>query len=168
SAALWVGAAMATGAIFARQIDVALAWTEQHVAAAALVAAVLFAAYVAVKALQRWRMARLLEGAMISVDELREALAGGSPPTVIDVGSKIAQAERGHIPGAILLDLDEIATRDDFPDDRDIVLYCECPNEASSRRGAQLLMRKGLRRARPLLGGLGAWVAAGNAVQGGA
>ena len=102
---------------------------------------------------------------MISVDELREALGAESPPMVIDVGSKIAQAERGHIPDAILLDLDEIVTHDYFPDDRDIVLYCECPNEASSRRGAQILMRKGLRRARPLLGGLGAWIAAGNPVQ---
>lgn len=168
SAALWVGAAMAAGAVFARQIDIALAWTEEHAVAAALVAAVMFAAYVGVKALQRWRMARLLEGAMISVDELREALGGEPPPMVIDVGSKIARTERGHIPGAILLDLDEIVTRDDFPDDRDIVLYCECPNEASSRRGAQLLMRKGLRRARPLLGGLGAWIAAGNPVHTGA
>lgn len=165
SAVLWVGAAMATGALFARQIDVALTWMEGHVAAATLVVGVLLAAYIAVKAMQRWRMARLLEGAMISVDELREALGGEAPPMVIDVGSRFAQAERGHIPGAILLDLDGLATRDDFPEDRDIVLYCECPNEASSRRGAQLLIGKGLRRARPLLGGLDAWVAAGNPVQ---
>lgn len=165
SAVLWVGAAMAVGAMFARQIDVALAWMQGNAATAALVVGVLLAAYVAVKALQRWRMARLLEGAMMSVDELREVLGGESPPMVIDVGSRLAQAERGHIPGALLLDLDDLATHDDFPEDRDIVLYCECPNEASSRRGAQLLIRKGLRRVRPLLGGLGAWIAAGNPVE---
>ncbi|MGC1816240.1 MAG: VTT domain-containing protein [Casimicrobiaceae bacterium] len=165
SAVLWVGAAMVAGAAFARQIDVALAWMEGHAAAAALVLGALFAAYIAVKALQRYRMARFLAGAMISVDELREALAGESPPMVIDIGSKLSQAARGHIPGALLLDLDDLATRDDFPDDRDIVLYCECPNEASSRRGALLLVRKGLRRARPLLGGLGAWIETGNPVE---
>ncbi|HEV2221028.1 MAG TPA: VTT domain-containing protein [Casimicrobiaceae bacterium] len=168
SAVLWVGAAMAVGAAFARQIDAALAWMESHVAAAALVLGALFAAYIAVKALQRIRMARFLAGAMISVDELREALAGASPPMVIDIGSKLSQAARGHIPGALLLDLDDLATRDDFPDDRDIVLYCECPNEASSRRAALLLIGKGLRRARPLLGGLGAWIETGNPVESGA
>ena len=168
SAALWVGAAMVAGAVFARQIDVALGWMEGHAAAAALTAGFLFAVYVAAKALQRWRMSRFLAGAMISVDELREALGGESPPMVIDVGSKLAQVERGRIPGAIALDLDGLATRDDFPDDRDIVLYCECPNEASSRRGAQLLIRKGLRRVRPLLGGFGGWVAAGHPVEPGA
>ncbi len=165
SAVLWVGAAMVVGAAFARQIDAALAWMERHVAAAALVLGALFAAYIAVKVLQRFRMARFLAGAMISVDELREALAGESPPMVIDIGSKLSQAARGHIPGALLLDLDDLATRDDFPDDRDIVLYCECPNEASSRRAALLLIRKGLRRARPLLGGLGAWIETGNRVE---
>ncbi|MHB8494873.1 MAG: VTT domain-containing protein [Casimicrobiaceae bacterium] len=165
SAVLWVGAAMVVGAAFARQIDAALAWMESHVAAAALVLGALFAAYIAVKALQRFRMARFLAGAMISVDELREALAGESPPMVIDIGSKLSQAARGHIPGALLLDLDDLATRDDFPDDRDIVLYCECPNEASSRRAALLLIGKGLRRARPLLGGLGAWIETGNPVE---
>ena len=168
SAALWVGAAMAAGAVFARQIDVALAWMASHAAVAAITVGVLFAVYVAVKALQRWRMARFLAGSMISVDELREALDGESPPMVIDVGSKLAQAERGRIPGAIALDLDDLAARDDFPDDRDIVLYCECPNEASSRRGAQLLVGKGLRRVRPLLGGFGGWVAAGHPVEPGA
>lgn len=165
SAVLWVGAAMVVGAAFARQIDAALAWMESHAAAAALALGTLFAAYIAVKALQRFRMTRFLAGAMISVDELREALAGESPPMVIDIGSKLSQAARGHIPGALLLDLDDLATRDDFPDDRDIVLYCECPNEASSRRAALLLIRKGLRRARPLLGGLGAWIETGNRVE---
>ncbi|MDE2357782.1 MAG: VTT domain-containing protein [Betaproteobacteria bacterium] len=168
SAMLWVGAAMVAGAAFARQIDAALAWMEGHVAAAALVLGALFAAYIAVKALQRFRMARFLDGSMISVDELREALAGTSPPMVIDIGSKLSQAARGHIPGALLLDLDDLATRDDFPGDRDIVLYCECPNEASSRRAALLLIGKGLRRARPLLGGLGAWIETGNPVESGA
>ncbi len=165
SAVLWVGAAMVVGAAFARQIDAALAWMESHVAVAALVLGALVAAYIAVKALQRFRMARFLAGAMISADELREALAGESPPMVIDIGSKLSQAARGHIPGALLLDLDDLATRDDFPDDRDIVLYCECPNEASSRRAALLLIGKGLRRARPLLGGLGAWIETGNPVE---
>jgi 3-mercaptopyruvate sulfurtransferase SseA len=57
---------------------------------------------------------------------------------------------------------------DDLPDDRDIVLYCACPNEESARRAAQLLMRKGYRRVRPLVGGFNAWSAAGHPVEHGA
>src|SRR5690242_11623065 len=60
SAALWVGAAMVAGALFARQIDIALAWMATHFALAAWVVGVLIALYVAVKAVQRWRMTRFL------------------------------------------------------------------------------------------------------------
>ncbi len=167
SAALWAGAALAAGAVFSHQIGAALAWTEGHAAAAIGAIALLVATYIGVKALQRWRTSRLLAAAMISVDELRAALSGASPPMVIDVGSRLAQAARGRIPGALLLGLDELASRSDFPADRDIVLYCACPNEESSRRGAQLLLRKGLRRVRPLEGGIEAWIARGYAIEAG-
>jgi membrane protein DedA with SNARE-associated domain/rhodanese-related sulfurtransferase len=165
SASLWVGAAMVLGAVFARQIDIALAWIESHVALAAFVLGALAGLYVFVKAIQRWRMSRFLAAAIITVDELRERLSGESRPFIIDVGSSLAHHARPHIPGAVLLDLDAITHYTDFPDDRDIVLYCACPNEESARRGAQILMQKGYRRVRPLAGGIDAWSAAGHPVE---
>ena len=165
SAALWVGAAMVAGAVFARQIDLALAWMTGHLALAVIVVGALVGAYVVLKALQRWRMARFLATAMITTEELRERLAAEPRPFLIDVGSSLAHHARPHIPGAVLLDLDAIARADDFPDDRDIVLYCACPNEESARRGAQLLLQKGYRRVRPLAGGIDAWAAAGHPVE---
>lgn len=165
SAALWVGAAMVAGALFARQIGSALDWTTSHFALAMAVVAAIIVVYALLKAWERYRMARFLAAAMISVDELRDRLAGEPRPLVIDVGSSLAHHARPHIPGAVLLDLDAIAQSDDFPDDRDIILYCACPNEVSSRRGAQLLMQKGYRRVRPLAGGIDAWMAAGHAVE---
>ena len=168
SAALWVGVAMTVGALFARQIDIVLAWMSTHFGAAALALAVLIGAYVIAKAIQRWRLSRLLAAAVITVDELRERLAREPRPYVIDVGSTIAHAARPHIPGAMLLSLDAIAQREDFPDDREIVLYCACPNEESARRGAQLLLQKGYQRVRPLIGGIDAWSAAGHPVEHGA
>jgi membrane protein DedA with SNARE-associated domain/rhodanese-related sulfurtransferase len=161
SAALWVGAAMVTGVVFARQIEFVIAWMATNLSIAASVAAALVVAYVAIKALQRLRMARVLAASVISIEELRERLAREPRPFVIDVRSSLAGTGRPRIPGAVLLDLDAISRVDDFPDDRDIVLYCECPNEVSSRRGAQLLMAKGYRRVRPLLGGIDAWASAG-------
>jgi len=54
--------------------------------------------------------------------------------------------------------LEEIEHRHhEIPRDRDIVLYCSCPNEVSSARTAFLLKKKGIHRVRPLEGGLDAW-----------
>ena len=62
------------------------------------------------------------------------------------------------IPGAINFTLEEIEHRHhEIPRDRDIVLYCTCPNEVSSARTAFLLKKKGIHRVRPLEGGLDAW-----------
>ena len=168
SAALWVGAAMIAGAVFARQIEMTLAWIEGHVALAAVTLATAVAVYVAVKAFQRWRMSRFIATATITVDELRDRIAADPRPFVIDVGSSLAHGARPHIPGATLLDLDAIARSDDFPGDRDIVVYCACPNEESARRAAHLLLAKGYRRVRPLVGGFDAWFAAGHPVEHGA
>jgi membrane protein DedA with SNARE-associated domain/rhodanese-related sulfurtransferase len=165
SAVLWAGAAMGAGALFANEIDAALTWMTSHLPLASAVVAVVVAAYALVKLWQRLRMTRLLASSMMSVAELRQRLDGEPRPFVIDVGSSLAQGARPHIPGAVLLDLDTLAQRDDFPVDRDIVVYCACPNEVSARRGAQLLLAKGYRRVRPLKGGIDAWVTAGHAVE---
>jgi len=50
-----------------------------------------------------------------------------------------------------------------FTRDREIILYCACPNEASAAQAARLLMNNGFSRVRPLYGGLAAWIAAGYA-----
>jgi rhodanese-related sulfurtransferase len=53
---------------------------------------------------------------------------------------------------------DEIEHRQgEIPRDRDIILYCSCPNEVSSARMALRLQKRGFSRVRPLLGGFDAW-----------
>ena len=165
SASLWVGAAMGAGYLFSTQVDWLLAWMSRNAVLAALLAGALLATYILYKAWQRWRLARFVAASRITVDELAALLDGEAPPHVVDVGSKLAQGHRPHIPGALLLDLDEIDRRaDEFPSDRDIVLYCACPNEESARRAAQILIARGFKRARPLAGGIDAWIASGREV----
>ena len=168
SAALWAGAAIGAGALFASQIDFAIAWMVSHATVAAFAVGAAVVLYATIRALQRYRMTRLLASAMMSIDELRERNAREPRPFIIDVGSSLAHDARPRIPGAVPLDLDAIARLNDFPNDRDIVLYCACPNEASARRGAQILLDKGYRRVRPLAGGIDAWIAAGHSVERGA
>ncbi|MEO8487735.1 MAG: VTT domain-containing protein [Betaproteobacteria bacterium] len=165
SAALWVGAAMAAGWIFSAQVDFVLAWMSQNAAVAAALVGALLAAYVLWKAWQRWRLARFVAASRITVDELAGMVDGAKPHVLVDIGSKLAQGHRPHIPGAMLLDLDEIDARaSEFAQDRDIVVYCACPNEESARRAAKLLHARGYKRARPLVGGLDAWIASGRKV----
>jgi rhodanese-related sulfurtransferase len=44
-----------------------------------------------------------------------------------------------------------------IPRDREIVLFCACPNEATAARLALLLRNKGITRIRPLAEGYDGW-----------
>jgi len=167
SASLWVGAAMCAGWLFASQVLAVIAWTTAHTLLAGVVIGGLLGAYIGYKAWQRWRLARFVQSSRITVDELRELLEEEVKPVVVDVGSTLAHQSRPHIPGARMMDLDTIVREaSTFPLDRDVVFYCACPNEESSRRAAQILRAKGFKRVRPLVGGIDGWIAAGGAVEG--
>jgi len=87
-------------------------------------------------------------------------------PVVIDVRSRAnADIDPRRIPGALLVELAEVpAHAERLPRDREIVLYCNCPNEASAARAARVLAGLGVTRVRPLAGGLEAWAASGRAL----
>jgi rhodanese-related sulfurtransferase len=109
----------------------------------------------------------MLRMARISVDELYQLMTAGAQPIVVDVRSPTARGmQPNRIPGARHVPLDSMEQHvSDLPRDRDIVLYCTCPNESSAAHAAKQLMRHGFTRVRPLYGGLDAWVAAGYAVE---
>jgi membrane protein DedA with SNARE-associated domain len=81
----------------------------------------------------------------------------GEDVVIIDVRG-MTNAD-GPIPGALRIPLSELAARhDEVPRDRDVVLFCSCPNEASAARAALLLRKYGITRVRPLEGGADAWL----------
>ena len=66
------------------------------------------------------------------------------------------------LPGALRIGPDELKQRREIiPLDRDIVLYCTCPSEETSAKIALELRRLGIKRVRPLRGGLQGWREAG-------
>jgi len=56
------------------------------------------------------------------------------------------------------MDMKELQEKSEIlPRDKEIILYCTCPNEATSARMAILLRKQGIKTIRPLQGGLDAW-----------
>jgi membrane protein DedA with SNARE-associated domain/rhodanese-related sulfurtransferase len=166
SAALWSGCALGAGLLFRSQIQQLLRTLDRLGSAAVLVGILVLALYVGYKWWQRARFYSLLRMARISVAQLYELIQAGAAPVVIDVRSATARTlEPRWIPGALSISLSEVGHRlKDLPRDRDIIVYCTCPSEASAARVAKILINHGFKRVRPLHGGLDAWLAAGYAV----
>jgi membrane protein DedA with SNARE-associated domain/rhodanese-related sulfurtransferase len=164
---LWVGVAVGLGYAFAAQIDDLLDAMASAGTVAFELLLVLLALYIAAKWWQRRRLLIALRMARISVDELNQSIADGQNPVVVDVRSQAARLlDTRIIPGALLADLDRVTQAlQDIPPDRELVIYCSCPNEVSAAKAAKLLMAIGYRNVRPLLGGLDAWDAAGYTVE---
>ncbi len=164
---LWAGLMIALGYAFAAQIDHVLAGLARAGTLTLELLLVLLALYIAIKWWQRQRLLHSLRMARIGVDELYRMIEDGQAPLVVDVRSAAArQLDARSIPGAVLADLAGVgeALRE-VPPERELVIYCSCPNEVSAAMAASVLMRLGYRRVRPLLGGLEAWADAGYAVQ---
>ena len=162
-AVLWVSASLIVGMVFHDEINTVLAWLRDFGALAFGIVLGLAAGFIAVKWWQRRRFAKLLRISRVSVDELRQLMAGEPLPVIVDLRSSITRDQDGRrIPGSRVVRLDEVTKHaDEFPLDRELVFYCSCPNEASAAYAARQLMNLGYTRVRPLLGGLEAWVAAG-------
>lgn len=166
-AALWVGAALLGGALLRTQIERLLPQAAQVGGAAAAVLVLLLAAYVAYRWWERRRFLAALDMARISVEELRRQMDGEPAPVIVDVRSTTARSlEQRRIPGALHVPVQDAAQHlRELPRDREIILYCTCPNEASAAKVARLLMNNGFKRVRPLKGGLEAWIDAGYSVE---
>jgi membrane protein DedA with SNARE-associated domain/rhodanese-related sulfurtransferase len=153
-AALWAGGAVALGAIFHEAVEAVLLELERlgHYALIVLVAALVL--FVAVKWWQRRRFLMQIRMARISVDELDALLESGSPVKILDVRTSERRAHEGWIPGSVAMpDLAEL----DFDPEHEVIVYCDCPNDASAAVTAAALRRKGYSRVRPLAGGFDAW-----------
>jgi membrane protein DedA with SNARE-associated domain/rhodanese-related sulfurtransferase len=156
---LWAGLCTGVGALFSAQLEQLARLFDQAGGLFLTTVAVACAGFIGYKLYHRQKFLRDLRMAKISVDELKQRMDAGEPLTIVDVRHPISvEMDPGTIPGSLNLMLEEIEHRHhEIPRDRDIVLYCTCPNEVSSARTALMLKKKGIHRVRPLEGGLDAW-----------
>jgi rhodanese-related sulfurtransferase len=155
---LWVCGAVTLGAVFHEAVQALLDTLEQlgHIALAMLLLAlVLFLAY---KLWQRQRFLREIRMTRISSDELRAEMESTADLLLVDVRSAESRARSGWIAGSIhVRDVSELK----IDPQSAIVVYCDCPNDASAAVLARKLKALGFQRVRPLAGGIGAWRALG-------
>lgn len=160
-ALLWAGLAVALGAIFHEAVNSVLERLEDLGRFALPVIAVLIVAFVLWKLWRRQRFLHQLRMARITPMELRELIDGGTSPLILDVRPEPQRALTGWIPGAVFVrTLGETALT---PHD-EVIVYCDCPNEASAAVLARALNKRGFKRVRPLAGGFEAWKSDGNHV----
>ena len=165
--ALRAGAGLALGVAFRGEISRLLDWLAALGTHATLLVAALLAGYVGYRFGQRRRFLRSLKAARISAHELDEMMTRGDDPVVLDVRTRAHRRLDGRqIPGAHAVDLDALEhTLAEVSRERDVVVYCACPNEATAAKVALQLRARGFRRVRPLSGGIDAWASAGLAVE---
>jgi membrane protein DedA with SNARE-associated domain/rhodanese-related sulfurtransferase len=166
-ATLWVGAGLGGGMLLGPQMEQLLTRLDDIGSVAVVIIVALLAAYIAFKWWERRRFFTMLRMARITVDELYRLIDAGAKPVIVDVRSTTARAlEPRRIPGALHVPLHAVDYHvKDLPRDREIILYCTCPNEASAAQVAKILMNSGFSKVRPLHGGLDAWIAAGYDVE---
>jgi membrane protein DedA with SNARE-associated domain/rhodanese-related sulfurtransferase len=89
--------------------------------------------------------------------------AGLDRPFIVDLRHPLdVMTDPLVLPGALRIGPDELKQRKEIiPTDRDIILYCTCPSEETSAKVALELRRLGIKRVRPLRGGLQGWKDAG-------
>jgi membrane protein DedA with SNARE-associated domain/rhodanese-related sulfurtransferase len=156
---LYVGGLMLVGVLFKQQLEAIMAALGSLGTGALLLLVGLISLYIGYKYFQRHRLLRELRMARITVDELHQKQEEGEDLMILDLRSQAAlEEDPSLIRGALHLNMDEVDGHlKEVPRDRDIILYCSCPNEVSAARVALLLQRKGFSRVRPLLGGFEAW-----------
>jgi membrane protein DedA with SNARE-associated domain/rhodanese-related sulfurtransferase len=158
-ATLWSSAFMITGYVFSGELEriaARAAYLGEWLLVLVLAA---FAGYIGWKFYNRRRFLRRLKIARITPEELKGKIDSGEDVVIVDLRHALDfEAQPETIPGALHMDAAELEEAHEvIPRDREIVLFCACPNEVTAARLALLLRRKGITRIRPLAGGYEGW-----------
>jgi len=156
---LWSLSFLLLGYIFSDQIGYVAEQAVRFGTTAGTVFAIGLGGYILYKYIHRQKLLRELRVARIMPAELKQLMDNGHQSVVVDLRDILDHAADPYtIPGALRISPEELEQRhQDIPRDRDVILFCACPNEATAAKMALMLKRKGISRVRPLAGGIDAW-----------
>jgi rhodanese-related sulfurtransferase len=158
-ASLWVGTLLAAGRFFGdllKRNPHLLNWAGRFSGALLLLGVV---AFFLVRLYRRRAVLKKLAAARLEPADLKRQLDAGEPVFIVDLRHPLELVpEPFTLPGAQHFSPDALAARhNEIPRDRDIVLYCTCPSEATAAKTAMTLHKLGIERVRPLRGGYDEW-----------
>jgi membrane protein DedA with SNARE-associated domain/rhodanese-related sulfurtransferase len=158
-ATIWVGTLLLSGRIFgdALKRDPSLLDWVGRFSGALLLLGIL--GFFAARVYRRRLVLRRLVSSRLEPLELKRQLDAGEPVYIVDLRHPLELLpDPFTLPGALHVSPEDLARRvHEIPRDRDIVLYCTCPNEATAATTAMKLHKLGIERIRPLRGGFDEW-----------
>jgi membrane protein DedA with SNARE-associated domain/rhodanese-related sulfurtransferase len=156
---LWSSTYIVAGFVFSGELERVLAFLSFLGGGLFVLLVIALGAYVAWKWQNRRQFVRTLRIARISPEELKQRLDGGEDVVIVDLRHEIEfDAEPETISGAVRMDPSDLEEAIEvIPRDREIILFCSCPNEATAAQMALRLRSQGITRIRPLAEGLEGW-----------
>lgn len=156
---LWAATFVLAGRFFGEAIrrnESVLQWMSRS--AFGLVVLVVVGIFI-FKLIRQRAFLRRIRTLRIEPEELKAMMDRGDDPYIVDLRHPLDLLPDPRIlPGAVRLLPNELIERNaEIPRDRDVVLYCTCPSEATSAKIALTMRRFGVDRIRPLRGGFDSW-----------
>jgi membrane protein DedA with SNARE-associated domain/rhodanese-related sulfurtransferase len=158
-ATLWTGALLLAGRLFGDALKKnpgLFDWVGRFSGALLIVGIMGF--FIA-RVWRRRRLLRQLVQARLEPHDLKAQLDAGEAVYIVDLRHPLELVpDPFTLPGAVHVSPEELAGRvHEIPRDRDVVLYCTCPSEATAAKTAMTLHKLGIERVRPLRGGFDEW-----------
>ena len=156
---VWSGSLLLAGRLFGDLLDKdprILNWAG-HFGGALLILGIL--AFLGTRIYRRQSYLKKLRTARLEPQTLKQMLDAGEPVYIVDLRHPLELVpDPFTLPGAHHISPDSLAEHSsDIPLDRDVVLYCTCPSEATAAKTAMTLHKLGVDRVRPLRGGYDEW-----------
>ena len=156
---LWVGALLAAGRFFGdllRHDTRALDWAGRFSGLLLLLGVV---GFLVARLWRRRVILKELAAARLEPEELKRQLDEGEQVFIVDLRHPLELLPDPYtLPGALHFSPDSLTARHlEIPRDRDVVLFCTCPSEATAAKTAMMLHKLGIERVRPLRGGYDEW-----------
>ena len=158
-ALLWVSAFTVTGYVFSGELERVAANAAYLGEWLLVILLAAFAGYIGWKVYNRRRFLRRLRIDRITPEELKGKIDAGEDVIIVDLRHALDfEAQPETIPGSLHMDAADLEEAYEvIPRDREIILFCACPNQVTAARLALLLRSKGITRIRPLAEGYEGW-----------
>jgi membrane protein DedA with SNARE-associated domain/rhodanese-related sulfurtransferase len=158
-AVLWLTALLTAGRLFGdvlKRDPNVLDWVGRFSGALLLLAIL---GWFVGRVIRRRNVLRKLVQSRLEPVELKAQLDAGEQVYIVDLRHPLELlAEPFTLPSAMHFSPDGLAARQgEIPRDRDVVLFCTCPSEATAAKTAMTLHKLGIERVRPLRGGYDEW-----------